>query len=57
MIDPARVHSNKTQFWKFASDILKASMQIYDKRVDNIVLRTNKVHGGIVRFNTDNGSI
>lgn len=49
-LDP-KIYGNKGQFWRFASDLLKASMNIYDKRVENVSLTTDKVKGKIERIN------
>ena len=46
----------ENNIWLALTDLLKASMSIYDKRVDNFFWKTNKINDGISRYNTD-GSV
>lgn len=39
----------KNKFWKFASEILGASMCIFDKRIDNCWFNINKVHTKLLK--------
>ena len=41
------------KFWKFASELLGASICIYDKRIENIWVDTNKIHDKLVRINLE----
>ena len=38
-----------SRFWKFASELLFASMSIYDKRVENMYHNTNRMFDSLVR--------
>ena len=40
----------KTRFWKFASELLGASVSIYDKRVENTWLTANKIDSKLKRI-------
>ena len=42
------------RFWKFASELLSASMGIYDKRVEHVYLGTNRMFESLVRVGTNN---
>ena len=42
------------RFWKFASELLSASMGIYDKRVEHVFLGTNRMFENLVRVGTNN---
>jgi hypothetical protein len=37
------------RFWKFSSELLSASMSIYDKRVENMYQNTNRMFDNIIR--------
>ena len=42
------------RFWKFASELLSASMGIYDKRVEHVYLGTNRMFENLVRVGSNN---
>lgn len=39
-----------TKFWKFASELLGASINIYEKRIENTWINTNIVHDKLARM-------
>ena len=43
------------RFWKFASELLSASMGIYDKRVEHVYLGTNRMFESLVRVGKNKG--
>ena len=45
--------SAPTKFWKFASELLSASMLIYDKRVENMYISTNTMQNKLIRINVN----
>jgi hypothetical protein len=50
VINPQATSSTNVRFWKFASELLQTSMNIYDKRVDNVYVSTNKIVGDLLRI-------
>ena len=41
------------RFWKFASELLSASMGIYDKRVEHVYLGANQMFDKMVRIGSN----
>jgi hypothetical protein len=50
VIDPQVTETTNMRFWKFASELLYASMSIYDKRVENVFQNTNKMFDNLIRI-------
>lgn len=49
VVDPQLGGGENMRFWKFASELLSASMGIYDKRVEHVYLGTNRMFDSLVR--------
>ena len=49
MADPQLGEGQNMRFWKFASELLSASMGIYDKRVEHVFQGTNRMFDSLVR--------
>ena len=41
------------RFWKFASELLHASMGIYDKRVEHVFLGANRMFDSLIRVGSN----
>lgn len=54
VIDPQLTEGSNMRFWKFASELLYASMSIYDKRVENMFLTTNRMFDNLIRVQGQN---
>jgi hypothetical protein len=50
VIDPQVTESSNMRFWKFASELLFASMNVYDKRVENMLQTTNRMFDNLIRI-------
>jgi hypothetical protein len=50
VIDPQASENAHMRFWKFASELLFASMNIYDKRVENVFQNTNRMFDSLLRL-------
>lgn len=48
-MDPQMNDSSNMRFWKIASELLHASMSIYDKRVENVYNNTNIMFDKLLR--------
>jgi hypothetical protein len=44
------------RFWKFSSELLAASMGIYDKRVEHVYQGTNRMFESLVRVASNNSA-
>jgi hypothetical protein len=47
--DPQLGEGRSLRFWKFASELLMASMGIYDKRVEHLFLGTHRMFDALLR--------
>ena len=50
--NPNSASDDNMRFWKFASELLHASIYIYDKRVDNLSIETDKMSGKMTWINS-----
>ena len=57
VIDPTANEGTNSRFWKFASELLFASMSIYDKRVENMYHNTNRMFDNLIRMHDNSKKI
>jgi len=49
-LDNENFSTAQTKFWKFATELLGASMNIYEKRIENTWINTNLIHDKLARM-------
>ena len=52
-MDPSVSEGSNNRFWKIASELLGASMSIYDKRVENMYQNTYRVCDNLNRVSNN----
>lgn len=55
MLDNENFSIGQTKFWKFAAELLGASISIYEKRIENTWANTNIIHEKLARMTMAKG--